>query len=303
MSDNIKKRCFIITPIGDETDPIRRHIDGIIDAAIVPALGFKYEISVSHKISEPGSITKQIISEIAQDDLVIANLTNKNPNVMYELAFRHTLGLPVIMIAEKGTSLPADIIMQITIFYCNDAKGVLELKEELKKAEEEICFDKKSGPIYEILGELNHDTTILQQAQKDSDSNIEPLEYILKRLNRIEDAITISNHRLHYQLMESREELPRMTCMAFKFTEVPEKKPHRPILQRQLSRVHDLVDSDAIFDSIKLNYNEKTIDIYIKMLGLLDVPEIYRYFLKVLSDNGFKDIEPINAERCASENG
>ena len=62
MSDNIKKRCFIITPIGDETDPIRRHIDGIIDAAIVPALGSKYEISVSHKISEPGSITKQIIS-------------------------------------------------------------------------------------------------------------------------------------------------------------------------------------------------------------------------------------------------
>ena len=301
MSEN-KKRCFIITPIGDEADPIRRHIDGIIDAAIIPALGSKYEISVSHKISEPGSITKQIISEIAQDELVIANLTNKNPNVMYELAFRHTLGLPVIMIAEKGTSLPADIIMQRTIFYCNDAKGVLELRDDIKKAEEEIAFDKKSGPIYEVLGELNHDTSILQQAQRDSESSIEPLEYILKRLNRIEDAITISNRRFHHQFMESREELPRITRMAFKFTELPEKKPNRPFLQRQLSKVHEVVDSDATVDSVKFDFIEKTIDIYIKMSGLLDVPGIYNYFLNVLSENGFKDIEPIMAERCASEN-
>lgn len=135
------KKCFIITPIGDEVDSIRRHIDGIIEAAIKPALKEKYKISVAHKISEPGSITKQIISEIYEDDLVIANLTNKNPNVMYELALRHSIGKPVIMIAEIGTPLPADIIMQRTIFYHNDAKGVLELREELKKAESEIKFE------------------------------------------------------------------------------------------------------------------------------------------------------------------
>ena len=67
-----KDKCFIITPIGDDTDPIRRHIEGIIDAALRPALEDKY-------------------------DLVVANLTNRNPNVMYELALRHSLGKPVIM--------------------------------------------------------------------------------------------------------------------------------------------------------------------------------------------------------------
>ena len=74
MSECKSRKCFIITPIGKETDPIRRHIDGIIDAAIIPALGNKYEIVVAHKITTPGTITKQIINEIYSDELVIANL-------------------------------------------------------------------------------------------------------------------------------------------------------------------------------------------------------------------------------------
>ena len=83
-----KKRCFIITPIGNDNDSIRRHIDGIIDAAIKPALEPDYEVVAAHKITETGTITKQIIKEIYQDELAIANLTGNNPNVMYELAVR-----------------------------------------------------------------------------------------------------------------------------------------------------------------------------------------------------------------------
>lgn len=184
-----KEQCFIITPIGDDTDPIRRHIEGIIDAAIIPALGDQYEIVVAHKISEPGSITKQVIDKVYHSKLVIANLTNRNPNVMYELALRHATGKPAIMIAEKGTPLPSDIIMQRTIFYHNDAKGVLELRDALKKAAYEIDFEKKVGPIVEVLGDISHDADMLKKvAEKDSDSK-EPLEYIMRRLDRIEALI------------------------------------------------------------------------------------------------------------------
>ena len=184
-----KEKCFIITPIGDDTDPIRRHIEGIIDAAIIPALGDQYEIVVAHKISEPGSITKQVIDKVYNSKLVIANLTNRNPNVMYELALRHATGKPAIMIAEKGTPLPSDIIMQRTIFYHNDAKGVLELRDALKKTAYEIDFEKKGGPIVEVLGDISHDADMLKKvAEKDSDSR-EPLEYIIRRLDQIERSL------------------------------------------------------------------------------------------------------------------
>lgn len=187
MSKEQEKKCFIVTPIGSDTDPIRRHIEGIIEAAIRPALGGKYELVVAHKIYEPGSITKQVIAEIYNATLVIANLTNRNPNVMYELAFRHSLGMPAIMIAESGTSLPSDIIMERVIFYHNDAQGVLDLKEALVKAENEIDFSKIGSPIYDVLHSIDRDISILQISQNETQPKQEVLPYILEKLNKLED--------------------------------------------------------------------------------------------------------------------
>jgi len=181
-----KEQCFVITPIGDDTSDIRRHIEGIIDAVITPALENEYDVVVAHRISTPGSITKQIIEAIYNSKLVIANLTNCNPNVMYELALRHGIGKPVIMIAVEGTKLPSVIMMQRTIFYRNDALGVLELRDKLKATAAKIDFEKKCGMVFEVLGEISHDAAMLKNvAEKDSDSK-EPLEYIMQRLDRIE---------------------------------------------------------------------------------------------------------------------
>ena len=80
-----KKSCFVVTPIGDENTAIRRHIDGIIDQAIVPAIGDEFEIKVAHREYEIGSINDRVIQSVCNSDLVIANLTGLNPNVMFEL--------------------------------------------------------------------------------------------------------------------------------------------------------------------------------------------------------------------------
>lgn len=105
IKDTKKKRCFVITPIGDEKSEIRRHIDGIIDEAIVPALGEEYEVRVAHREFELGSINDRVIRNIYDSDLVIANLTQLNPNVMFEIGMRYSFGKPALVIAEEGTRL------------------------------------------------------------------------------------------------------------------------------------------------------------------------------------------------------
>ena len=179
-----KKGCFIITPIGDINSPIRRHIEGIIDQVISPALGNKYDIEVAHREYDIGSINDRIIRNIYEADLVIANLTGLNPNVMFELAIRYSFGKPAIVIAEDGTKLPFDIIDENTIFYINDPTGAYDLKEKIVKFEERIDYEKTGyGPVYRSIKKI----PLYDEIESGSDVSSEKMmEYIISRLDDLE---------------------------------------------------------------------------------------------------------------------
>lgn len=184
-----EKTCFIVTPIGSDADPIRRHIDGIIDAVIRPELRDKgYKVIVPHRVPNPGTITKQIVQDIYNSDLVIVNLTGNNPNVMYELALRHCFNKPLILIAERGTKLPFDIVVERTIYYINDAQGVLELREQLSEALSAVEKGAYESPIYTILNTYRLEETL--KAERDDSKNgkewKQAFSLILYRLDQIE---------------------------------------------------------------------------------------------------------------------
>ena len=121
-------------------------------------------------------------------DLVVANLTGLNPNVMYELAFRHALQKPVIVIAELGTKLPFDIFSERTIFYRNDIHGAMELKIDIKKFSSNIGNESKDNPICDVLRSLGVNKGILKEFNNEQD--VKALDYIMDRLDRIERNIT-----------------------------------------------------------------------------------------------------------------
>ena len=211
------KKCFIITPIGEANDKIRRHIDGIIHAAIEPALKGEFVICVAHEMPKIGSINKQVIEEIYSSDLVIANLTEKNPNVMYELAFRHCLGKPVIQIAEENTRLPFDIGTERTIMYRNDSQGVLDLRDAIAQYILELDISKeRQGPIYDVLNSVNSEHKIFDQIDKSkqSDEDKDILKLILQKISDIEDkveAIDLQNQKL----FKSKNECGKETRILF----------------------------------------------------------------------------------------
>ena len=184
MEEKNERKCFIVTPIGDADSEIRRHIDGIIDQAIIPALQNKFkDIIVAHRKYEVGSITNAIIKEIIEADLVIANLTKLNPNVMFELAIRYSFGKPVIVIAERNTKLPFDINSENTIFYVNDPTGAAELKDLIIKFESNIDYTKdKYGPVYDSIKRIS-----MLKVSESSDSKKNQIDsYMLDSIDAIE---------------------------------------------------------------------------------------------------------------------
>ena len=152
MNDKNNKSCFIITPIGNEGSDIFRRAKGVIDSVIKPVLeehGF-VDIKAAYEINVSGMINTQIINRIIENDLVVANLTENNPNVMYELCLRHIVAKPIIHICEKGTELPFDIKDNRTIFYENDMLGVKELRTIISGYLKGIDYNREymDNPIY-----------------------------------------------------------------------------------------------------------------------------------------------------------
>jgi hypothetical protein len=110
MSNAQKSTCFVIAPIGGKDTDIRRRSDKVLKHIFRKALADKFEVTRGDEIDEPGMITSQVLRAVQESDLVVADLTGHNPNVLYELAVRHAIEKAVIHVIEpKLSKIPFDI--------------------------------------------------------------------------------------------------------------------------------------------------------------------------------------------------
>ena len=75
--------CFVIGPIGNDRSPERRHSDLFLHAVIkhvLEASEFGYKVKRADEDADPGMIGDRVISDIINADLVVADLTDLNPN-------------------------------------------------------------------------------------------------------------------------------------------------------------------------------------------------------------------------------
>lgn len=127
--------CFIICPLGGAESEIRKKSDKFLKYVFEPVLEkHKFTAVRADQIPKVGLITTQIINLILESPLVIADLTDSNPNVFYELAIRHAIRKPYIQVISKGQKIPFDLSGIRTIeIDITDLDSVDEAKEEIEK--------------------------------------------------------------------------------------------------------------------------------------------------------------------------
>jgi hypothetical protein len=118
MPIDFDKECFFIAPIGPDDSDIRRRSDGVRDFIVREAAeANELETRRADDVDEPGQITSQIVEHCLKAKMVVADLTEGNANVYYELSVRHGKQLPAVLIAEHGTPLPFDVGQARVIFF------------------------------------------------------------------------------------------------------------------------------------------------------------------------------------------
>lgn len=134
-------RCFILCPIGDQDAEIGsearetwENTVELFEEVIRPACAaFGLEPIRADRIARTGEIPEQICRHLRDDDVVIADLTGANPNVMYELGLRHTMEKLTIQLGESE-KLPFDVAAIRTIKFQRTERGLVQARKRLSKA-------------------------------------------------------------------------------------------------------------------------------------------------------------------------
>ena len=72
------------------------------------------------EVFSAGSVLQDIVSRLMNSSVVLADITEENRNVHYELGLAHALGKPTVLIAPQGAQLFFDVGQERMITYSKD---------------------------------------------------------------------------------------------------------------------------------------------------------------------------------------
>lgn len=162
------KRCFVIMPFSQTSEKHTeeywtKHFESFLKPLIegIPELE-------AHR-SEPlrGDVLKQIITNLVVSPIVVADITDMNPNVFWELGVRQSFKHCTVTIAEEGTKIPFDISVKGTLFYF--PKDHIKNAEFIKKFKRAIndCMAHPDRPDSHVLETVLGRGTLFQITRRD----------------------------------------------------------------------------------------------------------------------------------------
>ena len=137
------KDCFVIMPFSTTSAAHSRSYwnnfyKGFLQLAL-KSCGYK----ATRADARTGCISQNVISQLAYSRIVLAVLTDFNPNVLWELGVRHSMSKRTIMLLENGRRLPFSFGEFNVLKYRRDdsQKFSKELKKFITQAEEPNPID------------------------------------------------------------------------------------------------------------------------------------------------------------------
>jgi hypothetical protein len=120
--------CFVLMPFGNDKNVQEIFADQV--APTITAAGFR--CLRADDIYDTQPIIESIWENILRARLLVADLTERNPNVFYELGIAHTVGKDVVLLSQSIDDVPFDLRHLRVILYETTPRGALALAKQLQ---------------------------------------------------------------------------------------------------------------------------------------------------------------------------
>jgi len=77
-----------------------------------------------------GDIIQRVYNQIAKADIIVADMTGRNPNVFYETGYAHALNKRVVLLTQNVKDIPFDLQHYSHVVY--DGNDIVDLKKQLE---------------------------------------------------------------------------------------------------------------------------------------------------------------------------
>lgn len=149
MDKPTQRNCFIIGPMRDAHLKEEARLERLAREVIRPLLNkLAEDTGLSYLVQTPydlggGNIMNDVIYAIDRADLVIADLTDSNPNVFYELGICHSLGRACLAVMEsRQTKVEFDVsayrVFKLDLDEANYAEAQLILAGPLRQIHQQL---------------------------------------------------------------------------------------------------------------------------------------------------------------------
>jgi hypothetical protein len=118
------RQIFVLTPFNKEYNNVFHTIREVCERQ-------KFKCIRGDEEFIPDDIFPVVLKQVVKSRLIIANITGRNPNVMYELGIAHAIGKLTLIIAQNFTDIPFDLNNKRIIIYDNLEDLSLKLKNSL----------------------------------------------------------------------------------------------------------------------------------------------------------------------------
>ena len=183
MDLKVQQKCFVIMPFSKTSDMhTEEYWTKHFGEFLKPLIESSHPIIADRSSPLRGDIVRQIITDLVTAPIVVADLTDANPNVYWELGVRQSFKHCTITIAEYGTPLPFDLGGKGTLFYFpGDHIKMQGFENKFHEAIDD-CLNNPNLPDSHVLETISGRGTLYQILTRDE--SLRKLDALISEIER-----------------------------------------------------------------------------------------------------------------------